>query len=151
MDMKVENIPSYKIAYLRRVGPYGAENVATMEKLKTWARTNNLLNKNSVILGIPQDNPETTDPDSCRYDTCIVVSNNDSFVDEDVHSGHISGGKYAVFKIRHTSDAVKSAWMEIFPELSARAYQWDETRPVLERYIPESVNNHYCEICVPLT
>jgi len=150
MNIKIEKIPSCRIAYIRQVGSYGTGNVQTMEKLKHWAKSNNLFNDKSIIFGIAHDNPETTKPENCRYDTCIVVSN-DYYVNEGyVNQGNIIGGNYAVFKISHTVEAVKKAWIEIFPELLKQGYQFDETRPILERYIVEMVNNQYCEICVPI-
>ena len=45
----------------------------------------------------------------------------------------MDGGKYAVFKIRHTSEAVQKAWDGIFPELARQEIAIDECRPVLER------------------
>ncbi len=150
MNITFEEIPSYRIAYIRQVGPYGTGNVQTMEKLKTWADSNNLLNDNSIILGIAHDNPDTTKPEDCRYDTCIVVSDDYCVNEGDINQGNIIGGNYAVFKINHTAEAVQKAWIEIFPELLRQGYQFDETRPILERYRVEMVNNHYCEICVPI-
>ena len=97
-----------------------------------------------------RDNPETTRPENCRYDTCLVISDNDLTKNEEVASGTVEGGRYLVFKIRHTADAVLKAWLEIFPELSAQGYHFDETIPVLERYAAGMVMNHFCEICVPV-
>ncbi|MGE5398446.1 MAG: GyrI-like domain-containing protein, partial [Chitinophagales bacterium] len=57
MDIIIENMPSYRIAYIRKVGPYGINNVQTMEELKKWARINHLFNDESIILGIARDNP----------------------------------------------------------------------------------------------
>ncbi|MGE5397497.1 MAG: AraC family transcriptional regulator, partial [Chitinophagales bacterium] len=132
------------------VGPYGINNVQTMEELKKWARINHLFNDESIILGIARDNPETTKPENCRYDTCIVVSSEYSMADSYVREGNITGGKYAVFKINHTAEAVQKAWVDIFPELLRQGFQFDEARPIIERYIVHMVNNHYCEICVPI-
>ena len=146
MDFKIEKIPSYRIAYIRQIGPYGTGNIQTMEKLKNWAKSNNLL----IILGIAHDNPKTTKPENCRYDTCMVVSNDYCVNEGYVNQGNIIGGNYAVFIISHTAEAVQKAWTEIFPELLKQGYQFDETRPILERYIVEMVNEHYCEICVPI-
>ncbi|WP_410983038.1 GyrI-like domain-containing protein [Bacillus cereus] len=150
MDIMIEKIPAYRIAYIRQIGPYGINNVGTMEKLKEWAKSNQLFNDESIIFGIAQDNPETTKPENCRYDTCIVVSNDYSVTDDYVRQGNIAGGKYAVFKISHTAEAVQKAWVDIFPELSRQRYQFDETRPIIERYVVKMVNNHHCEICVPV-
>lgn len=165
MEMRTETIPPFKFAYIRHIGPYGSGNVQTMQKLKTWAITNGLLHGNSIILGIAHDNPETTSPENCRYDTCLVISDNDctgneaagneaagneATGNEDVGWGYIAGGRYSVFKISHTAEAVQQAWIEIFPETARHGYQFDETRTVLERYAVEMVNSHYCEICVPV-
>jgi DNA gyrase inhibitor GyrI len=79
MEVITEQMPACVIAYLRTVGPYGINNVRLMEELKKWAEINHLLNEDSIILGIAQDNPMTTKPENCRYDTCIVISTNYSF------------------------------------------------------------------------
>ena len=150
MDIIIENMPAYQIAYIRQIGPYGNNNVQTMEELKKWAKINNLFNDESIILGIAQDNPETTKPENCRYDTCILVSSEYSVTDGYVREGNIIGGKYAAFKINHTAEAVQKAWVDIFPELSRQGLKLDEARPIIERYIVQMVNNHYCEICVPV-
>lgn len=150
MNILKENMPGYRIAYIRRTGPYGINNVRTMEELKNWAKNNNLFNHETIILGIAQDNPETTEPDNCRYDTCIVISENFQISDDYIHEGHIAGGHYAVFHIPHTTEAVQQAWTEIFPELLRQGYQLDNTRPIIERYNVHMINNHFCEICVPV-
>lgn len=150
MNVDIENIPSYRIAYIRQIGPYGQSNVKIMEELKLWARTNGLLDEQSIVLGIAHDNPELVDPMNCRYDTCLVVSNDKCICDVNINEGSIRGGKYAVFQISHTAEAVQKAWLAIFPELYKNNYQMDETRPILERYKAALVKEHYCEICVPI-
>lgn len=150
MNIIMETMPSYRIAYIRKTGPYGIDNVNTMEELKKWANSNHLLDDESIILGIAQDNPAATKPEDCRYDTCLVVANDYSLADSCINEGTIRGGKYAVFTIKHTAEAIKKGWGDIFPELSRQGFQFDETRPILERYIAKMVSNHLCEICVPV-
>jgi len=150
MDINIEMIPSCKIAYIRRTGPYGSENVQIMEQLKNWARENKLFNENSIILGIAQDNPQFTEPKDCRYDTCLVVSDEFKVDNNYINFGTTTGGKYCVFKISHTVEAMQKAWIEVFSELSKRNYKFDDTRPILERYAMQMINKHYCEICVPI-
>ena len=150
MDINIEMIPSYKIAYIRKTGPYGSENIQVMEQLKSWAREKDLFNERSIILGIAQDNPQFTEPKDCRYDTCLVVSDEFKLDDERINFGKTIGGKYCVFKINHTVDAIQKAWMEIFSELSKINFEFDEKKPILERYAIQMINNHYCEICVPI-
>jgi DNA gyrase inhibitor GyrI len=120
MDINIEMIPSYKIAYIRRTGSYGSDNVKIMEQLKSWAREENLLNESSIILGIAQDNPELIESKDCRYDVCLVVSDEFKVDNKYINFGETIGGKYCVFKISHTVDAMQKAWMEIFSELSKK-------------------------------
>lgn len=150
MNISIEMIPSYKIAYIRRTGPYGSDNMQIMEQLKNWARRKNLLNESSIILGIAQDNPQFTEPKDCRYDTCLVVSDEFKVDDKYINFGKVIGGKYCVFKISHTIEAMQKAWIEIFSELLKRNYEIDNRRPILERYATQMVNRHCCEICVPI-
>ncbi|SHO51544.1 AraC family transcriptional regulator [Anaerocolumna xylanovorans] len=150
MDIKIENIPYCRIAYIRQIGPYGQNNVQIMEELKTWAQSKGLLDEKSVILGIAHDNPELVEPKNCRYDTCLVISNDYCIDDDSINEGCIHSGKYAVVKISHTAEAVQKAWFAIFPELFNQNYQLDKSRPTLERYKAELVKEHYCEICVPI-
>ncbi len=150
MDINIEIIPSYKIAYIRKTGPYGLENVQIMEQLKCWAREKNLFNENSIIIGIAQDNPQFTEPKYCRYDTCLVVSDEFKVDNKYINFGKTIGGKYCVFKTSHTIDAMQKAWMEIFSELSKINYEFNDRIPILERYAVQMINNHYCELCVPI-
>jgi DNA gyrase inhibitor GyrI len=150
MNIVIEDIPSYRIAYIRETGPCGQDNVKTMEQLKYWAKTHDLMKDNSIILGIAHDNPEFVLPENCRYDTCLVLPHEYGINDEVVKEGVISGGRYAVMAICHTAEAVNEAWQTIFTEVLKRGYQPDIARPVLERYQAQMVNNHLCELCIAI-
>ncbi|WP_459500403.1 AraC family transcriptional regulator [Bacillus sp. C1] len=148
MNIKVEQLPKYRVAYVRQVGPYGPNNVLTMKKLKNWAKENDLFVETSIILGISHDNPETTNPENCRYDAGIVIST-DYQIDEVVSEGELSGGKYAIYMVKHVAEDIQKAWTDIFSELLNCGYQID-SRPMFERYVKEKVDRDYCEICVPI-
>lgn len=149
MNMKIEVIPTCSIAFIRHRGAYGEGNVETMEQLKHWAKDKNLMNSKSVIFGIAHDDPQTTLPENCRYDACLLLADQRIPTNDTVQHGELFGGKYAVFTVEHTAEAVKQAWGEIFPVLSDN-YLPDTTRPILERYAAEQVAQHLCEICVPI-
>ncbi|AKG36456.1 AraC family transcriptional regulator [Paenibacillus durus] len=148
MNIKVETLPNYRIAYVRQVGPYGPANTQAMEKLKKWAAEKNLLTESAIILGIPQDNPEITLPEHCRYDVCIVISK-DYPMDDSIPVSELPGGKYVVFKVKHTAEDIQKAWAEFFPALQNSGYQMDN-KPIMERYAGDMINHHFCEICVPV-
>jgi DNA gyrase inhibitor GyrI len=147
MECTVEILPNYRIAYIRRVGPYGPENMGVMEKLKEWARQKDLL-KSAILLAIPQDNPETTLPENCRFDACIVISN-DEQLDDSICERELSGGKYVVYKVKHTAEDIHKAYADLLPSLQNNGYKMDN-KPILERYTGDMLNSPYCEICVPV-
>ncbi|MFD2043478.1 GyrI-like domain-containing protein [Ornithinibacillus salinisoli] len=147
MNFKVETIPNYRIAYMRRVGPYGPANIEVMEKLKKWAKEKHLL-ESATLLAIPQDNPETTLPENCRFDACIVISK-DYQMDDSICESELSGGKYLIYEVKHTAEVIQKAYVDIFSSLQSNGYQID-SKPIMERYTGDMIYNPYCEICVPV-
>ncbi len=152
MIIQIEEMPKQRIAYIRQVGPYGLQNGSAMERLKNWAASKYLFSGSAIILGIAHDDPGITLPEQCRYDVCIVIPHHYKIqeVDRDIQETELSGGKYAVFPIEHTVEALQKAWADIFPELSSCGHLIDTTRSMLERYIPDMLQNNLCEICVPI-
>jgi DNA gyrase inhibitor len=95
-----------------------------------------------------KDTPKTTLPENCRYDAAIVISD-DYQTDDVVGVSELFGGKYAIFKFKHTVEDIQKAWAEIFPALQNSEYQIN-IKPIFERYTGDLIYNDYCEICVPV-
>ena len=150
MKTTVEAMPRYEIAFMRNTGPYEPNNVQTMEKLKAWAKEENMLKHDSIILGIAHDDPSASKAEDCRYDACIVISDEYIIDEEYLHRGEIAGGEYLIFEIEHTADAVQKAWADILNELRESIYSMDYSRPVIERYSGKMIASHKCEICIPI-
>jgi DNA gyrase inhibitor GyrI len=147
MEFIFEQFPVQPIVYMRRVGAYGIENYKLMEALKEWADRKGLL-KDGIIYGITHDCGHTP-PEKCRYDVCLVVTA-DFPADEAVQRGEIASGKYAVFTILHTAEAVQEFWKTIFQTLQKEKLQFDTTKPILERYKNSVILEGKCEFCVPI-
>lgn len=148
METRVETLPNYRIAYVRQIGPYGPANLQAMQELKKWAMEKGLLTESAILFGIPQDNPQTTVPEKCRYDACIAITK-DEQIDDLVCESEIDGGDYVIFTIKHTAEEVQRAWTEIFPAIHNMGYQIDN-KPILEKYSGDMLKNDFCEICVPI-
>ena len=148
MEYTIEQLPPQSIVFMRRIGAYGAENYALMAALKDWAKNKGLF-EDSVIYAIAQDNPETTPPEQCRYDVCLAASN-DTPIDGAVQRGEIPGGKYAIFTIPHTAEAVQEFWGSVFQVLGDKGLQYDTAKPIMERYKHRLVEDGFCEFCVPV-
>ncbi len=63
--------------------------------------------------------------------------------------GEFSGGKYAVFLLDHTKEAVSEFWSNIFSEIERNNLSIRE-QPIIERYTSQMIDNHLCEILVPI-
>jgi DNA gyrase inhibitor GyrI len=150
MDTKTETMQPCSIAYMRRTGAYGIECKTVMEQLKSWARMTNILKEDSVILGMALDNPETTLSENCRYDACLVVTDNFHSDDNQINIRKLSGGKYCVFTVAHTTESIQKAWSTMFTDISTLKYNIDSSRPIIERYAMKMIRKHLCEICVPI-
>jgi DNA gyrase inhibitor len=148
MQMQIEILPNYRVAYIRRVGAYGAANYQTMEQLKQWAAEKDLLTETSIILGISHDDPTSTLAEKCRYDAAIVIADNLE-TDTSVAIGETAGGKYACFIVEHTAAAIVEAWSTAAEELIRHGLEADN-RPIVERYKEELLSSHYCELCIPI-
>lgn len=148
MKVTVEELPKSRIAYFRNVGEYGGkQNQKLMASFKKWAKLNGVFD-DATILGIPQDNPEIVLKEACRYDVCVII-NKDLIVTKPAHIGKFSGGKYAVFLVDHTKEAIREFWGNIFSEIKRNNLSI-KAQPIIERYTAQMITKHLCEILVPI-
>ena len=142
--LHIEKFHNITIAYMRRQGAYGPENKILMENFKLYLKQHNLLD-NSVILGIPLDDPSATETVKLRYDVGLIVEENQKI---GLETRKIPDGLYAIFEVSHNIKGVTKFWNEL-DQLTAHL-SVDKTKPVIERYSFDKVENHLCEFCVPI-
>src|SRR5262249_56242286 len=72
MNIRVQQQPTYHVAYMRYVGPFGPRGIPELwQRLMRWAEAHGL--DKADRLRIPYDDPPITPPDKSRYDACVVV------------------------------------------------------------------------------
>lgn len=156
MKVEIKQLPTYHVAYMRHIGPYGPSVSKHWKEFNKWARARAFLGKeaaNPIALGISHDDPSITPPDKCRYDSCAVVPEN--FTPEPgVNVADVPGGKYAVYRFRGTDKNIGDAWRDIYAQwLPESGYQCDD-RPCFELYNSEHQchddGSWECDICVPV-
>ena len=150
-DFEIQTWKESPALCMRRVGPYGEENHLLMQQFKRWLYEHGLFTANCVIIAAALDNPSHTAPEQCRYDLCFLC--NEDTVQKytrEISSKRLAGGRYAVFQILHTSEAVQKAWQEGILYLLKMGYHPDFDSPILERYDKQMVDKHLCELCIPL-
>jgi AraC family transcriptional regulator len=97
VEIKIENVPARRVAFMRHVGPY-EEVGRSWQKLAQWAASRGLVGPDTLAVGIPYDDPDVTPPDKLRYDACFTVGG--AFQPEgEVGEQLVAGGECAV--IRH--------------------------------------------------
>lgn len=95
--VRIAAFPACSVIFTQRFGSYSHELVNTWEKVYRWAAARELVNQDTIMMGIPHNNPYITPEDQCRYDCCMTVP-----AGLPMHSGVeqsvFQGGKHAVYE-----------------------------------------------------
>ncbi|UCD83689.1 MAG: GyrI-like domain-containing protein [Deltaproteobacteria bacterium] len=152
--VEVKELPTYHVAYMRHIGPYGPELLDFWQRFIRWARARDLIRPDTVILGVPHGSPQFTEPGKLLYDTCIIVPENFT-PEEDINVMDIPGGKYALCLFRGTAGEHEKRFEELFLDwMPDSGYQPDD-RHFFHRYRDLNFYNPAtrileCEICIPV-
>jgi AraC family transcriptional regulator len=156
MKVRIETMPTYHVAYMRNIGPYGGQGGIPQlwPRLARWAAARGLWTADSICLGIAHDDPPATEPAKCRYDAAIVIPH-DLAVEPDMGVTDIPGGMYAVTDFVGTPDEAPVAWRRFFEDwLPQSGFQLDDRLP-----FDRSQGGHSdfpntglvrCELCLPI-
>ena len=162
MNVEVKTLPTYHVAYIRNLsgyskGVFNSELNQAFQRVCGWAVARDLFGPNTLVIGIPYDNPDITPNDRCRYDACVTVPEAVKEGTGEVGIGDISGGKYAVGRISISSsethkigafvDGMYGEW------LPSSGYIVDD-RPALEIYYenPDHAPGEWItmDYCIPV-
>lgn len=152
MEVKIKNIETMRVAFVRHVGPYNQVGKA-WDCLCTHLGKNGHLGSGSKFIGICYDDPEVTAPEKIRYDACITVD--DNFVPEkDVAVQTIDGGEYAVTTHFGPYDKLGQTYAMLFGQWLLQSGRELRSDPCLEFYLndPDSTDpdDLLTDICLPL-
>lgn len=132
---ELKELPSYRVAYIRDIGPYYSEaNARAFGRLFRWAVEEGLT-KNAPIMPIAADwsDPETTPAEKCIFDACLTVPENVQGHGE-VCIQYLPGGKFAVLhceiELKDMPGAIKRLCHEWLPQ---NGYKRDD-RPFFTIY-----------------
>lgn len=158
MKIEVKQLPGWQVAYIRVMDGYkSAEIQPAFRRVVNWAQARELVEPDTVVLGVSLDNPDVTPADKCRYDACISVPPGTK-PEGEVGIYDIPAGKYAVYRIEGTYANINAelgqAWNTLmgdwFPD---SGYQPDD-RPCFEIYREteeQALSGKYIvDICEPV-
>lgn len=142
MDVQIKVLPVFHVAYIRHLygyskGVHSQQISAAFQRVCQWASVRGLAGPNTLVMGIPYDNPDITPNDKCRYDACVTIPPEVANTEGEIGIQDIPGGKYAVHRIEASAsqahkigEAVDRLYGEWLP---GSGYQVDD-RPPLEIY-----------------
>lgn len=155
MNPTVTELPARRVAYLRRVGPYGAHGIPELwNELETWVQAHDLGGEDTIKLGIAHDDPSVTAPEKCRYDAGVVVPSN--FRESgSVNVMDVPAGRYAVTEFVGTAAEIQDAWDRVFATWLPRSGYQPDDRPCLEVYrgnpmVAGRPGTFRCDLCLPV-
>ena len=155
MQVEIRDIPPYRIAYMRHVGPYGTSGAisALWASLTRWIRSHDLQLAGLLMVGIGHDAPSIVAPEKLRYDAGVVIDR-DFKPDRAVNVTDLPGGKYALTRFQGSAAVITDAWARLYTVwLPASGYKPDD-RPRLElrrdHDLQLPADHLCCELCLPI-
>jgi AraC family transcriptional regulator len=153
MRIQIRKLPSFRVAYMRYVGPYGPTGISLLwARLSEWRTAQKFGSTENVLLGVAYDDPRIAAAQRCRYDACVAVP-------KDFHAGKLvnvldtAGGAYAVCHFRGKAADIVAVWERVFAKwLPDSGFEPDD-KPCIELYgdrEPDSTRTFTCELCLPV-
>lgn len=97
MEVRIEQRPTQRVAFVRHTGPY-AEVGPAWETLMAWAGPRGLLGPQTEYFAMSYDDPDITPAEKLRCDVCVVVPPSVS-AEGPVGIQEVPAGEYAI--VRH--------------------------------------------------
>lgn len=148
MKTRMTQLQEIPVAFDRKIGPYGQANQLFMEAFKSQLKAQSLLKTDHVIIAAVWDNPLLTPPEACRYDVALMLTEEREI--PPFQAGQLPGGDYLIVTLMHTQDAIQACYRAIDHLLQDAQVNFDESRPILEKYDAKLLSQHQCEICIPV-
>lgn len=118
MNVEIEDPPPCRVAYMRSVAPYSAETIpALWGRFIEWMEERGLLTSDCLKLGIAHDSPRVVPPEECRYDACVVVSE-EFEADDSVRVADLPGWKVGTTWFVGTASEVRKAGDALWASLA---------------------------------
>jgi len=157
--VRLEHVRPIIVAFVRHVGPYdrllekGSPMSGLWEELFQWGNTHRLINADSLLIGIPQDDPSVTPPEKQRFDVCVQIPEFRS------PSGHIGcqticAGLYGAGRHYGAFDHLAETYIHIYDSLiTAGQYRLQQQTP-FEVYsysrVKEDIRVHFTDVYLPV-
>lgn len=133
MDVRIENVSSIKVLFVRHTGPYEQCEKA-WNTLCAWACPKGLCQSGSMFIGVCHDDPQVTPPDKIRYDACITVD--DSIEGEgEIGTQTLKGGDYAIVTHKGPYSELEKTYAQLMGQWLPQSGRDFKNAPSYEVYL----------------
>lgn len=158
-QVRLEHVRPIIVAFVRHVGPYDKHldqdsPVSQLwDELFEWGNANKLINADSLLIGIPQDDPSITPPEKQRFDVCVQIP---EFRNPSGHIGcqTISAGMFGVSRHYGSFDNLAEAYMHIYDSLVTTGKYTLRTQTPFEVYgysqVKGDIRIHFTDVYLPV-
>ena len=157
--VRLEHVRPIIVAFVRHVGPYdklldnGSPMSLLWEELFAWGNANQLINADSLLIGMPQDDPSITPPEKQRFDVCVQIP---EFRNPSGHIGcqTISAGTFGVGRHYGSFENLADTYRHIYDALVTAGKFRLRTATPFEVYsyslIKGDIRIHFTDVFLPV-
>ena len=158
-QVRLEHVRPIIVAFVRHVGPYdklldtGSPMSLLWQELFDWGNANQLINADSLLIGIPQDDPSITPPEKQRFDVCVQIP---AFRNPSGHIGcqTIAAGTFGVGRHYGSFDSLADTYIHIYDALITAGKFRLRTQASFEVYSYSAVKGdiriHFTDVYLPV-
>lgn len=153
--VEIKRLPSFHVAYTQIIESYSTGIPKAWERLFQFLQPRGLIGYDTILLGIPYNNPGITPREKCRYRACVTVPPNVTLSHSDVKTSDLLEALYAVYHFNGTREDVWEAYSFFYGEWLIQSGYLPDEKPLLEIY-PASLmsdcsqNNLTYDIAIPV-
>lgn len=136
MNVKIERLPSLRIATIRAYGPYDKSGPEAWQMLTPWLARYSALSSQTLFLGLCHDDPNTTPVQRIRYDAAVTLP--DGFQPDDfVFMRTLPECEYAVTVHRGPYATLAHVWSTLFWDWLPTSGRLPADSPRMEQYLSD--------------
>jgi AraC family transcriptional regulator len=159
LRVRLEHVRPLIVAFVRHVGPYdqvldqGSPMSLLWDELFAWGNANQLINADSLLIGIPQDDPSITPPEKQRFDVCVQIP---EFRNPTGHIGcqTIAAGTFGVGRHYGAFDSLAETYMHIYDSLVTTGKNKLRSQTAFEVYshsrVKGDIRIHFTDVYLPV-
>lgn len=166
MHIEIKVLPTFHVAYVRHLEGYekGIHNSKISDafnKAYKWIEAKQLMDQNTLFIGVFYDHQDITPNEKRRYDASITIPDHITEGSEGISIQNIEGGQYAICRIEVENEGEDSFGKAIAKMDQGFEYIYGtwlpesmyelQDKPCLEFYLsPKNSKTHIIEACVPI-